>query len=549
MILSKEHLLDKQDLLADICIVGGGPAAIAMALQLASKSIKVVIVTGGGWTQTLANKDIYKGEVSPPMSHERPDKMRRRQFGGGTAVWAGRCVPFEPIDYRHRSWVPDSGWPITYKEMVPYYKKACGICQIGAFDFNAHSVFPTKPKEIIPGFDSSDFDSSFLERYSAPINFAKAYKAELERSPTVKVLLDCHALSLHMEEGNGKVSHLSVAAGDARITVTAAKYVLAAGGIETPRLLLASTNDYFPTGIGNQHDNVGRYYNTHITGTYAKVAPDHREKIIFDYERDAQGIFCRRRWGIPEQTQTNKELLNTIFYLSYPHQLTEKESPFSTMLYNAAKYVSQATGLRDFLRKEVQAKGILGSTSHRMYNLGLPARLPSKNSKFWGLFFSAEQTPNRNSRITLSQTSQDALGMPRVNVQIAFTENDVESLVKAHNLFVARFRKKNLGKIEYTEDGFREYLLNRLQHFNSYAHHMGTTRMSDDPNKGVVDRNAKVYGVKNLFIAGSSTFPTGGHANPTVTVVAQALRLADHLTSLKQTASYKKQDSLANIVL
>jgi choline dehydrogenase-like flavoprotein len=294
-------------------------------------------------------------------------------------------------------------------------------------------------------------------------------------------------------------------------------------------LLLASANARFPTGIGNQHDNVGRYYMTHITGTYAQLDPYDRNKVIFDYEKDSQGIYCRRRWWIPEQVQEDRELLNTIFYLSYPKNPEEERNTLSSMLHGAAKHISELTGIRSLLRKEVQQKGRIPLGWEPLYNLGLPALLPSRKSKYWGLFFSAEQVPNRESRIRLSNTQQDAHGMPRVEVQIAFKESDVESLVRVHNLFAQRFRERNLGTILYSEEGFREYLDNRFKNFNSYAHHLGTTRMSDDPETGVVDRNAQVYGVENLFIAGSSTFPTGGHANPTVTVVAQALRLADQL--------------------
>ncbi|RNI32982.1 GMC family oxidoreductase [Rufibacter immobilis] len=529
MIVSKEHLIHGQEISADLCIIGGGPAAISVALGFVSSNYKVVLVAGGDWRQTCINRDLYKGEVSPPGSHEPPERMRRRQFGGGSAVWAGRCVPFDPIDFRYRPWVPESEWPIAYEEMLPYFERSCGICQIGFFKFNAHEVFPARQKEIIPGFDSYAFVSNSLERYSTPINFAKAYKEQLEQSSAITVLLDSHAVSLQMQHGGEKISSLLVAAGTSTIQITAGKYVLASGGIENPRLLLASRNNYFPTGIGNQHDNVGRYYMTHITGTYLQVNPVCRDKILFNYEKDSQGIFCRRRWWVPEQTQEDLELLNTIFYLSYPTSTNTEKGLISSAVYAAAKHLSEVTGLRQFLRKEIQRMSSIPPRLERLYNLGLPAMLPSKKSKYWGLFFSAEQVPNRESRITLAKKQLDAFGMPRVDIQIAFKECDVESLVKAHNLFADRYREKKLGEIRYSEEGFRAYLRERFRSFNSYAHHMGTTRMADIPEKGVVDRNAKVFGVDNLFVAGASTFPTGGHANPTVTVVAQSLMLADHL--------------------
>lgn len=529
MIISKEQLINGQTLNADVCIIGGGPAAISVALSFISSAYKVIVVTGGDWCQTKGNRNLYKGEVWPLNSHEQPEKMRRRQFGGGSAVWAGRCVPFDPIDFKYRPWVQDSGWPVSYEDMLPYYHRSAEICQIGAFLFEAQDVFPTRQREIIPGLDNQDFVSNRLERYSSPINFAKAYKEQLEQSSNIQVLLDCHALNLQMLQGAENVTNLVVAAGTARINVAAGRYVLAAGGIENARLLLASSNEYFPTGIGNQHDNVGRYYMTHIAGTYLKVNPANRQHILFDYEQDKLGIFCRRRWWIPEQAQEDRELLNMIFYLSYPEIPEAAKNPLSFAVRSAVKQITEVTGFRRFLRRQIQAKGKIPEGLERIYNIGLPALLPSKKSKYWGLFFSAEHVPNRESRISLSQTQKDAFGMPRVEVHVAFKEIDVESLVQAHNLFAERFRQKKAGEILYSEEGFRQYLQQRLENFNSYAHQMGTTRMSEDPRTGVVDRNAKVYGLENLFVAGSSTFPTGGHANPTVTVVAQALMLADHL--------------------
>ena len=529
MIVSKSNLVHNQKLSADICIIGGGPAAISMALNFSATKYQVILVTGGDWAQTPVNRDLYKGIIKPAGSHEPLEDSRRRQFGGGSAVWAGRCVPFDNIDFRPRSWVPESGWPVSYQEMLPYFKKACELCKIGDCNFDTHSVFPHKQQEIIPGVDSADFVSSRLERYSTPVHFAKTYKTELEASTNIQVLLDAHALNLSMLNEDSSITNLEIATGQVRATIAAEYFVLAAGGIENARLLLASSNKSFPAGLGNQHDNVGRYYMTHITGTYAKLNPYNREKIMFDFEKDKDGIFCRRRWWIPEDAQEKRKVLNTIFYLSYAKSFTENSNPIFSVVYKAAKFLVSATGVREVLRRAVQKSDQPSTLLKEIYRLGLPSLLPSKKSKYWGLFFQAEQVPNRESRITLSDTQKDALGMPRVEVNINFKEIDTESLVEAHNLFVKSYRESGAGEIIYTEAGFRHYLKHKLTNFNSYAHHMGTTRMSDDPKTGVVDRNAKVFDIENLFIAGSSTFSTGSHANPTITVVAQALRLADHL--------------------
>lgn len=540
MIIEKEQFAFNQLLFADICIIGGGPAAISMALSLSKTNLKVILVPGGGWHESKADRDLYKGIVNPANSHEPLEKMRKRQFGGSSCVWAGRCVPLDPIDFISRPWIKDSKWPIKYEDLLPYYSQAAEICEIGRFDFDANVAFPSEQKEIIEGFDSEEIVSNRLERFSPLLNFAKKYKKALNDSLNIKVLLDAHLLAFHMKDGNNKITDATVSIGKAKTNISASYFILATGGIENARLLLASTNEYFPTGIGNQNDNVGRYYMTHITGAYAKINPIDRDSILFNFEKGKDKVFCRRRWWIPESIQENKKMLNTIFYISHLNSLDAQSSILFSLLYKLAKGMVDKTRLRQFMKKIVNKKEAIPLSFWAIYKLGFPAILPSKNSKYWALFFSSEQMPNRESRVKLSKTEKDAFGMPRAEVNISFQEKDIESLVTAHNIFAKRFKEINAGEILYTEEGFREFIKKKINHYNSYAHHIGTTRMSDNPKTGVVDNNAKVFGVNNLFVAGSSTFTTSGHANPTLTIIAQALRLAEHLKFLAQKNQLEK---------
>jgi len=297
MILSGKELKHISELETDVCIIGGGPAAISMALSLSNTKHRVVLLTGGSWKQTHFTKDLNKGIIVPVGSHEPLELSRRRQFGGGSAVWAGRCVPFNEIDFIQRHWVEGSGWPIPYSEIANYYEKASGICGIGRPIFSGLSL--GERSEIIPGFDDFNFNSNELERWSAPINFAVGYKHELEKAGNVRVLLDTHCLCLNMEDSEN-IKNVRARVGDKDIFINGKYFVLATGGIENARLLLASANGYFPKGIGNQNDNVGRYYMTHITGSYAKIDLKERGKVLFDFDKDTDGTFYRRRWSIPE---------------------------------------------------------------------------------------------------------------------------------------------------------------------------------------------------------------------------------------------------------
>ena len=550
MIVTKNTLEPGQNLTADLCIVGGGPAAISMALRLASSGQQIIVVAGGGWTETVANQDLYRGVVAPGSAHEPLEENRRRQFGGASAVWGGRCIPFDPLDFQPRPWVPDSGWPITYDTLLPYYHKAAELCRIGAFDFHAQTAFPDARGEIIAGLDSDEIVSYPMERWSTPVNFATTYRSELEQSTTIRVLLDAHALTLDMTDTVDRISSVMVSMEGKTFSISADQFVLAAGGIENPRLLLASPNRFFPSGLGNQHDNVGRYYMAHLDGTYAALDPADRVTLLTDFERDATGVYCRRRWWIPEPVQRANELLNIIFFLFHADSQTGHRDVLFSARYVAKSLltVMKTTSVRGAIGKLRElAPGLREHTVNIVRNgfsqipelvqLGLkrlskrrlPFILPSKKSPYWGLYFQAEQRPNRESRVYLSASEKDAFGMPRAEVDIRFTDEDLNSVVLAHRLFMDNFRQKRAGEALYSEEGLRAYLQKQMSEFNTSAHHIGTTRMSDNPGTGVVDRDAKVHGLANLYIAGSSVFPTGGHANPTLTIVAHTLLLADHL--------------------
>ncbi|RYF21543.1 MAG: GMC family oxidoreductase [Oxalobacteraceae bacterium] len=550
MIVTKNTFQPGQQLDADICIVGSGPAAISMALSLDGSPFSVILLTGGSWTETIANQDLYRGNVFPAGSHEPLEENRRRQFGGTSSAWGGRCIPFEPIDFKDRSWVPDSGWPITYDDLLPHYQKAAELCQIGRFEYNAQKAFPESRQEILEGMDSEELVSYALERWSPPVHFGKTYQTTLEKSTNIQVLMDAHVLTLHTHENADRISHVDISMSDMRLSIQARRFVLAAGGIENARLLLNSTNDRFPTGIGNQNDNVGRYYMVHLSGVFAEVKLRDKQKLMADFERDAGGVYCRRRWWFPEPVQEAKKLLNSIFFLYHPNTTNGHRDVLFSSRFVARSVLSilneksvggsmrKARQLMPALREHTSniAKNGLSEVPDliqlgikRMAKRRLPYLLPSKRNDYWGLYFQAEQAPNRESRVTLSNEQLDAFGVPRAEVRLAFLDADIESIVQAHTLFIDRFKSQNLGEVRYSELGLRNYLRELAKTFNSASHQIGTTRMSDDPKTGVVDKNAKVYGLENLYVAGSSVFPTGGHANPTLTIVAHALLLADHL--------------------
>ena len=536
---------------AEVCLIGGGPAAISIALQLLGCGKKVIILAGGKWRETLANRELNRGVASPFDSHEPLEENRRRQFGGASAAWGGRCIPMDPIDFKKRPWVDDSEWPISYEDILPYYEKANALCEAGKFNYQLH--FAGAKKEIIAGIDDDYIDSSHLERWSPPINFARHYRQRLQEAGNIQVLLDTHLLRFNCETSAQQISSVTAVYNNTQFEIVATQYVLAAGGIDNPRLLLASKNKFHPNGIGNQHDQVGRYYMAHINGVFAHLAPNDRRSIPFEYEKDKEGVYFRRRWWITEKAQQEKGLGNLVMFLNDTHDMDGHRDALFSMIYIAKtsltilkkKSVGKMIKSYKELKPEVQdhlktavSEGfsvmprMMKTMVHRFHKRRLPTILPSVENQYLGLYFQSEHLPNYNSTVSLSETEKDALGLPLPIVKVAFCDADYRTILEAHRMFMQRYRDSQAGGMLYDESVLMDYIKKRTTKFNSAAHHLGTTRMASSPDKGVVDGNCKVFGMDNLYVAGSSVFTTGSHVNPTLTLVALAIRLGDHLCQL-----------------
>jgi choline dehydrogenase-like flavoprotein len=544
----------------DVCIIGGGPAAISVALEVLKGTSKVVVLVGGGATrESASDQDLNRGVIARPGSHEGLEENRRRVFGGASTAWGGRCIPYDPVDFKARSWIPDSGWPFAYEALAPYYERALQLCRAGRFDFDSSTVFAGKDAEIISGLSNEELDSGHLERWSPPVNFGSEFESQLTIHPNLTILLNTHALEIESITSNHVVEKVRAISRGKRFGVEAKIFVLATGGIENARILLASRGKLHPNGIGNERDLVGRYYQAHPHGTYALLAPADRKSIKYEYETDSDGVYCRRRWWVTEKAQTRLAINNIIFFLDRTNSAQgHRDVVFSAVFVaKAALSVARTQGLD---RKWLKLRNVLPTLPPHLAAVAkdgvasmprltrlmwarmqktrrLPSILPSVHSRYLGLYFQAEQTPNSDSRVTLAEDQLDEHGMPRAKVDLRFTDQDLHTVVEAHRLFVERYHAARAGEIVFDEQGLVEYMSNRFLKFNSAAHHIGTTRMALSPEKGVVNENSRVHGIDNLYVAGSSVFPTGGHANPTLTIVALSIRLGEHIA--EQFARYE----------
>jgi choline dehydrogenase-like flavoprotein len=538
---------------ADICIVGGGAAGIAIAHELATSAQRVVLLAGGERRERGADRDLYRGEVAPGTSHEPLEEGRRRAWGGTTSAWSGRCVPLDPIDLERRAWVPHSGWPISYGELQPFVERANRVCEAGQSRYTTREAFPQSQTEMIAGFDGPDMSTSRLERFSPPTNFARRYGPALEKAKDIRVLLGAHAVALDLADNRRRIARVRAKSSTGRdLSVIANTYVLACGGLENARLLLASRHQC-PNGIGNEHDNVGRYYMAHLYGILGWIelrAPD--DGFVYGYERDEDGVYCRRRFWLTPEAQTEHKTGNCVGQLNR----TDVSDPNHSSALLSAKHLAGAyraalhdrragrrssTGPEERAQRRshwrVVARGapslIPEVTAHVHRRYFAPRQLPGilgpQSVNRFPLLYQAEHLPHRASRVELA-TTRDAFGMPRLRTRIAFTDDDVSTVETFHRVLAAQLCATGTGRFHpYDECDLRAQIEVQLAAFHSWYHHIGTTRMSVSRSDGVVDRDCRVHGVENLYVAGSSVFPTGGHANPTLTLVALALRLADHL--------------------
>ncbi len=549
MIIDSHDLPDGQTLQAELCIIGAGAAGIAMAREFAGTHTDVLLLEAGGRADESDTQALYAGSVADTRLHSPPDRYRERRFGGTTTIWGGRCMPFDAIDFEARDYVPNSGWPLAREALLPYYARANPLCEAGEFSYTAEEAFSRPTRPIIDGFASAHFTADTLERFSCPTDFGSRYGHKLEAAANVRTVLHANVTAVRLNAAGHLVDHVIVRNLRGKsFTVRAANFVLATGGLEVARLLLAS-RDIQHDGIGNQHGVVGRYYMCHLAGTIGAIRIDKPPSAVWHgYEISDEGIYCRRRFALREATQRSLKIGNFIARLHHPRiSIPEHRNAVLSLLFLAQLFIPYeyrvrlagagsigwAAWLRHLRNVALGSADAAGFAWHMLRDRKLAARkfptiIIHSKANLYSLDFHAEQQPNPSSRVSLG-TELDALGMPRLHVDWRYTPGDVDTVSRSVALLAADFREQRIGTFDYDPDSV-EAEMTRYGAFG--GHHIGTARMGRDPRSSVVNSDCRLHDVANLFIASSATFPTSSQANPTLTVVAFALRLSAHLKTL-----------------
>jgi choline dehydrogenase-like flavoprotein len=532
---------------ADVCVIGAGPAGIALALDLSERGFSVLMLESGFMKKDSRTQQLYEGRVADDKLHSPPDKYRQRRFGGSTAIWGGRCMPFDPLDFDTRSHVPHSGWPISYEDLLPYYPRANELSEAGRFSYRAEDALGPNALPLISGFDSQRVLTNGLERFSCPTHFGDRYAKQLRMAPHVKVLLGANCTGIRLQpQGNAvRTVDVSTLAGT-RFSATCRSTVLAVGGLETARLLLAS-RDVAPEGIGNFHDVVGRYYMCHIAGNVGRLTiQGSTENVRHGYELAPEGIYCRRRLSVAPHEQQRLGLANAVARLHFP-RITDPVHRNGVLsgLFLARKLISyeygkrlndgnKATTASQYARHLLNlATDPIDTTAFLMHWLSrrslaerkFPSVILRNRTNRFSLEMHGEQFPQAKSRVMLSD-KVDALGMPQLHVDWRYCSADIDSIRGTLDVMSREFATSGVARFEYDAENLEE----DLTRFGAYGgHHIGTTRMGTDERTSVVNAQCQVHSVNNLFVAGSAVFPTSSQANPTLTLIALSLRLAHTL--------------------
>lgn len=526
-----------------IVVIGSGPAGLAVATSLAARGVPVLLLESGGGKANETVQSLAQGELLDPARHDDLMVATARRLGGTSNLWGGRSMPYDPVDFAPRSWV-DARWPIDHAELMRWFPFAAEATRSGAAAYAA-------PPLALPNDDAS-FDAGTVER---GVNIQQAqiiHGDAIARNPLLDVRTHATVIGIDFAT-NGLVEAIRLAhslTGErARLQVDT--LVIAAGGLETVRLLLAAQRET-PTRFGGPEGPLGRYYMGHLIGEIADIVfNEDRFVDAFDFRVDEHGSYTRRRIVPAAHTQIENELLNSCFWPVVPPVADARHgNAILSSVYLALAFrplgnllVAEAIRKRHIPQDGTPllphianvASGLPSSVAFVARFLrqryGRSTRIPGffvrNKLRRYGWSYHAEQAPNPLSRVWLKGTT-DRLGVPQLAVDFRYGASDAESLVRTHDILEGWLERTGMGRLEYRMP--REARAEAVMALAAHGtHQIGLVRMGTDRRNGVVDADLATFDSPNLFVASTAVLPTSGQANPTVSTVALSLRLANHL--------------------
>lgn len=540
----------------DVAIVGAGPIGIATALELAAAGVQVTLIESGLERMDRAAQELSSFDTrQDDYFHSRSELTVRRQVGGTSALWGGRCVKFDPIDFEDRPLTAQAPWPIGHDDVEPYLQRACDWAACGRAAFNARDLPEMAHRDMVAGLPDGPVRTTDLERWALPTRFGREYRTALRDAPGLTLWTGLTCTEIVTPPAGDRVDHLVVKTLDGRQgTVVAADYIVATGGLEATRLLLASDRHH-PGGLGNAGGHLGRWYMAHVESRVARVQFT-TDQILYGYERDNDGVYVRRRFTFDPHLLRESAMPNAAVWLVNPpisdpgHGSGILSGVYLTLISPLGRFLL-ADAIREAHTKTDGpprivahlrniARDLIGSI--RFAIAFCFARFLRRGRKAPGFFvksadnryllqYHGEHLPHWESRVELTD-ERDALGMRRIRTHMHFSEADYQSVRNAIVAIDEHLRRHGVGYVEWLTDdveaSVRAYMAKRTG-----FHQAGTTRMSDSPQDGVVDPQLQVHGVRGLYVASTSVLPTSSQANPTLVGIALGVRLARRLADAR----------------
>ncbi len=574
MLIDARTLSNGEVIGAEVCIVGAGPAGLTLAQEFLGQNYQVCLLETGGLEPDDEIQSLSNGETIG--NYTGLEVSRRRQVGGMSNEWAielsetdrgVRYTPLDEIDFEQRDGIPHSGWCLERKTIEPYYKRAQAAAQAGPFAYDADTwEDAAAPRLPIQG----DRIQTSMFQFGSRNVFVETYRERVIQSPNIHLYTHGTAVELESSENAQTVKRVRVAClSGKQFWIAARFFIVSSGAIESARLLLLS-NKTQPNGLGNDHDVVGRFFMDHpfiCTGEFTPTDRQLFNKTSLYDRRVINGTQVMGKLALSAQTLREEQLLNMCSKLfpRYPlyqmkaARVVKKVFMSQYMELKQSSHSESVRSLRLLLKALTQGGKSPQEIGQLLVNVGtglgdifkaayraavidplqpnIPADMArcgwsewrNKDRKFgyfevWSLI---EQSPDPENRLTLSDQI-DRLGCRKAKVHWHWSDSDVARIKRAQEILAEDIRRSGLGELKlYRQDGDKPFMMSSTAH-----HHMGTTRMHNDPKQGVVDVNCQVHGLSNLFIASSAVFPTGGYANPTLTVLALAIRIADHVKAM-----------------
>ena len=537
MLIDTRSIPDGEIIDTDVVIVGAGLAGISLAREFIDKNFNVCLVESGGLEPDKTTQSLYHGEnIGHP--YFPLDTARARYFGGSSHYWlcpmgemrtGVRLRGMDAIDFEKKDWVPHSGWPFPKSHLDPYYRRAHDVCHIGKYSYAAEDWQDIFSAPLLP-LDDSQVETTVFH-FGQRKYYFEDYLEEIDKASNIRIYLHANVLELETEINANHVTAVKIQTlARNQCLMRARFFVLALGGIETPRLLLLS-NSVRKEGLGNQHDLVGRFFMEHphlASGFFVPDDPELYKKFGFYAPRTSEDYAVMGKLTVTDEIQRRDKILNYCVSLHprlIPYERMNKpvksERIAATFLSSLRhgklspqfgqdiwSMIKEPKRVAKFLQRQIKKK--LGNPDQFLVFI---------------LNHMSEQTPNPESRVTLSD-ELDFLGQRKVRLNWQLCELDIRTIIRSQQVIDREIRRAGLGSLHI------EMKDNDPSEIHGGWHHMGTTRMHENPLHGVVDKDCKVHDISNLYIAGASVFPTVGYANPVLTTVALVLRLAEHMVHI-----------------